>query len=122
MFLVQLQAYRQEYGFNGIYLIPVHLYGPGDNFDLETSHVIPALIRKCVSAKQDDQPKIVAWGTGRATREFLYVEDEAEAIVTATEKYEKHDTINIGSGQEISIRDLVYLIKELVGYGGEVEW
>ncbi len=122
MFLVQLQAYRQEYGFNGIYLIPVNLYGPGDNFDLETSHVIPALIRKCVSAKQDDQPKIVAWGTGRATREFLYVEDAAEAIVTATEKYEKPDPINLGSGQEISIRDLVYLIKELVGYGGEVEW
>ncbi len=122
MFLVQLQAYRQEYGFNGIYLIPVNLYGPGDNFDLETSHVIPALIRKCVSAKQDDQPKIVAWGTGRATREFLYVEDAAEAIVTATERYEKPDPVNLGSGQEISIRDLVYLIKELVGYGGEVEW
>jgi GDP-L-fucose synthase len=122
MFLVQLQAYRQEYGFNGIYLIPVNLYGPGDNFDLETSHVIPALIRKCVSAKQYGQPKIVAWGTGRATREFLYVEDAAEAIVTATERYEKPDPINLGSGQEISIRDLVYLIKELVGYGGEVEW
>ncbi len=122
MFLVQLQAYRQEYGFNGIYLIPVNLYGPGDNFDLETSHVIPALIRKCASAKQDGQPKIVAWGTGRATREFLYVEDAAEAIVTATERYEKPDPVNLGSGQEISIRDLVYLIKELVGYGGEVEW
>jgi GDP-L-fucose synthase len=122
MFLVQLQAYRQEYGFNGIYLIPVNLYGPGDNFDLETSHVIPALIRKCVSAKQDGQPKIVAWGTGRATREFLYVEDAAEAIVTATERYEKPDPVNLGSGQEISIRDLVYLIKELVGYEGEVEW
>lgn len=122
MLLVQLQAYRQEYGFNGIYLIPVNLYGPRDKSDLETSHVIPALIRKCVEAKRQNLPKITAWGSGKATREFLYVEDAAEAIVTASEKYEKADPVNLGSGQEISIFDLVHLIKDIVGYKGEVEW
>lgn len=122
MLLVQLQAYRQEHGFNGIYLIPVNLYGPRDKSDLETSHVIPALIRKCVEAKRQNLPKITAWGTGKATREFLYVGDAAEAIVTAAEKYQKADPVNIGAGQEISIFDLVNLVRELVGYKGEVEW
>ncbi len=122
MLLVQLQAYRQEYGFQGIYLIPVNLYGPRDNFDLETSHVIPALIRKCVQARQSGQSHITAWGTGRPTREFLYVEDAAEAIVRAAEVYEKAEPVNLGSGEEISIRDLVMLIKELVGYEGEIIW
>ena len=122
MLLVQLQAYRQEYGFNGIYLMPVNLYGPRDNFDLESSHVIPALIRKFVEAKQNGSAKVVAWGTGKATREFLYVEDAAEGIVTAAEKYGKEEPVNIGSGQEISILDLVLLIKDLVGFEGEVEW
>jgi GDP-L-fucose synthase len=122
MLLVQLQAYRQEYDFPGIYLIPVNLYGPRDNFDLESSHVIPALIRKCVDAKKQGLSKINVWGTGRATREFLYVEDAAAAIVTAAEKYEKPDPINLGSGEEISIRELVHLIKDLVGYTGTVEW
>ncbi len=122
MLLVQLQAYRQEYGFNGIYLIPVNLYGPRDKSDLETSHVIPALIRKCVEAKSQNLSKITAWGSGKATREFLYVEDAADAIVTASEKYEKADPVNLGAGQEISIFDLVYLIKNIVGYKGEVEW
>ncbi|HJZ13422.1 MAG TPA: NAD-dependent epimerase/dehydratase family protein, partial [Acidobacteriota bacterium] len=119
MLLVQIQAYRQEYDFRGIHLIPVNLYGPGDNFDLEDSHVIPALIRKCYEGKLARTPKIAAWGTGAATREFLYVEDAAEAIVIAAEKYEKPDPVNLGSGKETSIRDLVYLIKELVGYEGE---
>jgi GDP-L-fucose synthase len=122
MLLAQLQAYRQEYGFNGIYLIPVNLYGPRDNFDLETSHVIPALIRKCVEARQSAAPKIVVWGTGQATREFLYVEDAAEAVILAAEQYDKPLPVNLGSGQEISIRDLVAVIKDLVGYQGEVEW
>jgi GDP-L-fucose synthase len=122
MLLVQLQAYRQEHGLNGIYLIPVNLYGPRDKSDLETSHVIPALIRKCMEAKKQNLPKITAWGTGKATREFLYVEDAADAIVTAAEKYQKSDPVNIGAGQEISIFDLVHLVRELVGYQGEVEW
>jgi GDP-L-fucose synthase len=122
MLLVQLQAYRQEHGLNGIYLIPVNLYGPRDKSDLETSHVIPALIRKCVEAKKQNLPKIMAWGTGKATREFLYVEDAADAIVTAAEKYQKSDPVNVGAGQEISIFDLVHLVRELVGYKGEVEW
>ena len=120
--LVQLEAYRQEYGFNGIYLVPVNLYGPLDSFNLETCHVIPALIRKCVEAKRSGAPRLVVWGTGQATREFLYVEDAAEAIVLAAEKYSQLDPINLGSGQEINIRDLVDLIKDLVGYQGEVVW
>lgn len=122
MLLVQLQAYRQQYGFNGIYLTPVNLYGPRDNFDLETSHVIPALIRKCWEAKERGVAEITVWGTGRATREFLFVEDAAEAIVTAAEKYEKEEPVNLGSGAEISIRDLVELTRTLVGYQGSLRW
>src|ERR1700676_4504312 len=122
MLLVQLQAYREQYGFNGIYLTPVNLYGPRDNFDLETSHVIPALIRKCIEAKQTDAPEIVAWGTGNATREFLYVEDAAEAIVLAAEKYSKPDLVNLGSGEEISVRDLLEMIRTMVGAKGAVRW
>jgi GDP-L-fucose synthase len=122
MLLVQLEAYRQEYGFRGIYLIPVNLYGPRDNFDLETSHVIPALIRKCVEAKRAGAPQLVVWGTGQATREFLYVEDAAEAIVLAGEKYDGAAPMNLGSGQEVSIRDLVEMIQAMTGYAGEVVW
>jgi GDP-L-fucose synthase len=122
MLLVQLQAYREQYGFNGIYLTPVNLYGPRDNFDLETSHVIPALIRKCIEAKQTDAPEIVAWGTGNATREFLYVEDAAEAIVLASEKYSKPDLVNLGSGEEISVRDLLEMIRSMVGTRAAVRW
>src|ERR1700726_833340 len=122
MLLVQLQAYREQYGFNGIYLTPVNLYGPRDNFDLESSHVIPALIRKCIEAKQTGAPEIVAWGTGNATREFLYVEDAAEAIVVAAEKYEKAEPVNLGSGQEISVRDLMEMISTMVGARGVVRW
>jgi GDP-L-fucose synthase len=122
MLLVQLQAYRQQYGLNGIYLALVNLYGPRDNFDLETSHVIPALIRKCWEAKQARADQVEAWGTGTATREFLYVEDAAEAIVLATEKYEKPDPVNLGSGEEISIRDLLEQIRSLVGYEGSIRW
>lgn len=122
MLLAQLQAYRGEYGLNGIYLIPVNLYGPGDNVDLHTSHVIPALIRKCEEARVAGSPAITAWGTGEATREFLYVEDAADAIVAAAERYEKPDPVNIGSGEEISIRHLLAMIKDLVGYKGEIVW
>jgi len=122
MLLVQLEAYRQEYGFRGIYLIPVNLYGPRDNFDLETSHVIPALIRKCVEAKRAGAPQLVVWGTGQATREFLYVEDAAEAIVLAGEKYDGAAPMNLGSGQEVSIRDLAEMIQAMTGYAGEVIW
>lgn len=122
MLLVQLQAYRQQYGLNGIYLTPVNLYGPRDNFDLETSHVIPALIRKCWEAKETHAAEILAWGTGSATREFLYVKDAAEAIVLAAEKYSKPDLVNLGSGEEISIRDLLERVRSLVGYEGAVRW
>jgi GDP-L-fucose synthase len=122
MLLVQLQAYREQYGFNGIYLTPVNLYGPRDNFDLESSHVIPALIRKCIEAKESNAPEIVAWGTGNATREFLYVEDAAEAIVLAAEKYSKPDLVNLGSGEEISVRDLLTTIRTMVGARGAVRW
>ncbi len=122
MLLVQLQAFRQQYGLNGIYLVPVNLYGPRDNFDIETSHVIPALIRKCWEAKQARAAEILAWGTGNATREFLYVEDAAEAIVLAAEKYAKPDLVNLGSGEEISIRALLDRIRALVGYDGAIRW
>jgi len=122
MLLVQLQAYRQQYGFNGIYLLPVNLFGPRDNFDPEYSHVIPAIIKKFVDAKHQGDKKIVAWGTGEATREFLYVEDAAEGIVLAAERYNKPDPVNLGAGEEIKVRDLVYLIKELTGFEGGVEW
>jgi GDP-L-fucose synthase len=122
MLLVQLQSYRSQYGFNGIYLIPVNLYGPGDNFNPAHSHVIPAIIRKVVEAKNEGLDKIEAWGTGDASREFLYVEDAAEGILLATEKYNKPDPVNLGSGKEISIRDLVTTVADLAGYQGEVVW
>jgi len=122
MLLVQLQAYRQQYSFNGIYLLPVNLYGPGDNFNPEYSHVIPALIKKFVDAKHKGEKKIVAWGTGEVSREFLYVEDAAEAVLLAAEQYDKPEPVNVGSGEEIRVRDLVYMIKELVGFEREVQW
>ena len=122
MMLVQAQAYRQEYGFNGIFLLPVNLYGPGDNFDPRSSHVIPALIKKCVDARRAGDPEIVVWGTGQATREFFYVEDAAQAIVLATEQYDKPEPVNIGAGFEISIRELTELIVELTGFTGRVVW
>jgi GDP-L-fucose synthase len=122
MLLVQLQAYRDQYGFNGIYLTPVNLYGPRDNFDLQSSHVIPALIRKCIEAKQTGAAEIEAWGTGNATREFLYVEDAAEGIVTAAEKYAKPELVNLGSGEEISVRELLEMIRSLVGASAKVRW
>ncbi len=122
MMLVQSQSYRQQYGFNSIFLLPVNLYGPGDNFDPRSSHVIPALIKKCVDAVQQGGEEIIVWGSGAATREFFYVEDAAEAIVLATEKYDKSDPVNIGAGFEISIRDLVALIVELTGFRGRIVW
>jgi GDP-L-fucose synthase len=122
MMLVQSQAYRQQYNFNSIFLLPVNLYGPGDNFDPNSSHVIPALIKKCVDAKRKGDKEIVVWGTGAATREFFYVEDAAEAIVCATENYNKSEPVNIGAGFEISIRDLTKLIVELTGFTGEITW
>jgi len=122
MMLVQSQAYRQQYGFNAIFLLPVNLYGPGDNFDPGSSHVIPALIKKCIDAIEKRENEIVVWGTGNATREFFFVEDAAEAIVLATESYNKSDPVNIGSGFEISIRDLVGLIVELTEFKGKITW
>ncbi|MEW6192555.1 MAG: GDP-L-fucose synthase [Bacillota bacterium] len=122
MLLVQAQAYRQQYGFNAIYLLPVNLYGPRDNFDLETSHVIPALIRKCVEAKEQGESQIEVWGTGSPTREFLYVEDAAEGILLATERYNGAEPVNLGSGQEISIKELVALIARLTGFAGQITW
>jgi GDP-L-fucose synthase len=122
MMLVQAQAYRQEFDFNAIYLIQTNLYGPSDNFDLESSHVIPALIRKCVEAKEEGKGFIECWGTGAATREFLYVDDAAQGIVAAAERYDGADPVNIGSGEEVSISDLVALIAELVGFQGEIRW
>jgi len=122
MLLVQSQAYRQQYGFSSIYLLPVNLYGPGDNFDPEFSHVIPALIKKVCDAKERGEKHVVAWGSGKVSREFLYVEDAAEGIVLATEKYTKSDPVNLGTGFEISIKDLAGLICELAGFDGEIEW
>lgn len=122
MLLVQSQAYREQYGFNSIFLLPVNLYGPGDNFDPASSHVIPALIKKCVNAKEKNLDHITVWGTGKATREFLYVEDAAEGIVLATEKYNSSEPVNLGAGFEISIKDLVTLIVELTGFDGEIRW
>jgi len=122
MMLVQAQAYRQQYGFNAIFLLPVNLYGPGDNFDPRSSHVIPALIKKCVDAVDRNDPEIVVWGTGGATREFFYVEDAAKAICLATEHYDKPEPVNIGAGFEISIRELVGLIVELTGFQGRIVW
>ncbi len=122
MLLVQSQAYRQQYGFNSIFLLPVNLYGPGDNFDPASSHVIPALIKKCFEAKERGDKQIVAWGDGSPTREFLYVEDAAEGIALAAECYNKSEPVNIGSAFEISIRDLTTLIARLVGFEGEIVW
>ncbi len=122
MLIVQAQAYRQQYGFNAISLLPVNLYGPRDNFDPETSHVIPALIRKCFEALDEGRDHIVVWGTGSASREFLYVEDAAEAIVLATERYDKPEPVNIGSGMEITIRELCALIMRMTGFQGRVVW
>jgi GDP-L-fucose synthase len=122
MLLVQAQSYRQQYGFNAIVLFPVNLYGPRDNFDLETSHVIPALIRKCVEAKEAGRSRIEVWGDGSPTREFLYVEDAAEAICLAAERYDGSEPVNVGSGMEISIKDLVQTIARLVGFKGEIAW
>jgi len=121
MMLVQSQAYRAQYGFNAIYLLPVNLYGPRDNFDLESSHVIPALIRKCVEAKEHKDEQIVLWGDGSPTREFLYVEDAAEGIVLATERYNGSEPVNLGTGEEISIRDLAQMIAGEVGFSGSNE-
>jgi GDP-L-fucose synthase len=120
--LVQAQAYRMQYGFNAIYLLPVNLYGPRDNFDPESSHVIPALIKKMVDAKLEGRDEVVVWGTGKVSREFLYVEDAAEGILLATEKYDKPDPVNIGVGKEITINDLVYLIAKFTGYTGKIVW
>ena len=122
MLLVQSQAYRQQYGMNSIFLLPVNLYGPHDNFDVESSHVIPALIRKCAEALDRDRAEIVLWGDGSPTREFLYVEDAAEGIVAAAERYDSPEPVNLGSGMEISIRDLAQKIAELVGFRGRIEW
>jgi GDP-L-fucose synthase len=120
--LVQLQAYRQEFGFPGIYLIPVNLYGPRDNFDLDSSHVIPALIRKCLDAMDRGEDSIEVWGTGTPTREFLYVEDAADGIVAAAERYEGSQPVNLGTGREISIRNLATLIADLTGFRGRFIW
>jgi GDP-L-fucose synthase len=120
--LVQAQAYREQYGLNAIYLLPVNLYGPGDNFDPASSHVIPALIKKCVEAVEEGLPFIEVWGTGEPTREFLYVDDAAEAIVLATENYNGPEPINLGSAREISIKELVHLIAKETGFTGEILW
>ncbi len=122
MLLVQAQAYRQQYGFNAIYLLPVNLYGPGDNFDPRSSHVIPALIKRIADAKKTGQDQIVVWGTGTASREFLYVEDCAEGVILATEKYDKPGHVNIGANREIKIKDLVKAICKLMDYKGKIVW
>jgi GDP-L-fucose synthase len=122
MLLVQAQAYRQQYGFNAIFLLPVNLYGPRDNFDPASSHVIPALIRKCLEAQDRGEKEIIVWGDGSPTREFLYVEDAAEGILLATEKYNGPDPVNLGSGSEISIKDLAEMIARLTGYKGKLVW
>lgn len=122
MLLVQSQAYRQQYAFNSIFLLPVNLYGPGDNFDSKSSHVIPAIIKKCVDAIEDGKDEIVVWGTGKASREFLYAEDAAEGILLAAEKYNKPEPINIGAGSEISIKELVERIADLTGFNGRIVW
>ena len=122
MLLVQSQSYRDQYGFNSIFLMPVNLYGPGDNFDLSSSHVIPALIKKCLDANESNRDEITVWGTGKPTREFLYVEDAAEGILLACEKYNMSEPVNLGSGFEISIKDLAKLISELTDFKGKVIW
>jgi GDP-L-fucose synthase len=120
--LVMAQALRSQYGFNAVYLLPVNLYGPGDNFDPEDSHVIPALIRKCVEAAETGQPEIVVWGTGTPTREFLHVRDCARGIVAGTMLFDGAEPVNLGSGEEVSIGELVGLIAEMTGYSGQVRW
>jgi dTDP-glucose 4,6-dehydratase/GDP-L-fucose synthase len=120
--LTQSKAYRKQYDFNSIYLMPVNLYGPRDDFDLETSHVIPAIIRKCIEAREQGDESITAWGTGEPTREFLYVKDAAEGILDATEAYNQSVPVNLGSGSEISIQDLIELIAEQTDFDGEIEW
>jgi GDP-L-fucose synthase len=122
MLLVQAQAYREQYGFNALYLLPVNLYGPGDNFDLQTSHVIPALIRKCIEAQERGEDQIIVWGDGSPTREFLFVEDAAEGILLASEHYDESQPVNLGSGQEISIKELVHTISQLTGFTGKLVW
>jgi GDP-L-fucose synthase len=122
MLLVQAQAYRQQYGFNAIYPLPVNLYGPRDNFNLDTSHVIPALIRKCVEATERGDQQVILWGDGSPTREFLYVEDAARGLVLAAERYNGPEPFNLGSGQEIRIKDLAELIARLTGFEGELVW
>jgi GDP-L-fucose synthase len=122
MLLVQSQAYRQQYGFNSIYLLPVNLYGPGDKFDLEASHVIPATIIKFLNAVKNGDRVVEAWGTGKASREFLYVEDAARAVVMAAERYNKPDPVNIGAGREISIKELYMTVARLTGFKGEIRW
>lgn len=122
MLLVQGQTYRQQYGFNAVYLLQVNLYGPGDNFDLESSHVIPAMIRKFYEAKRRNEPTVTLWGTGKPSREFLYVEDAARGIVAATEQYDLGNPVNLGSGQEITIKKLAETISKLVGYKGKIAW
>ena len=122
MLLVQLQAYRAEYGFNGVFVLPVNLYGPGDNFDLETGHVIPAMIRKFLEAKTAGAPEVVLWGDGSPTREFLYVEDAADGILAAAERYDGAEPVNLGSGEEISIRDLAARVAKETGFAGAVRW
>ncbi|NMC12968.1 MAG: GDP-L-fucose synthase [Chloroflexi bacterium] len=122
MLLVQAQAYRDQYNFNAIYMLPVNLYGPRDNFNLETSHVIPAMIRKCIEAQECGEEQVVLWGDGSPTREFLYVEDAAEGIVMATERYNGREPFNLGSGMEISIKDLAEMITRLTGYNGRLVW
>lgn len=122
MMLVQGQAYRQQYGFNSIHLLPVNMYGPGDNFDPKSSHVIPALIKNFVEAREKKKPEVVVWGTGQATREFLYVEDAVKGIILAAEQYESGEPVNLGSSYEISITELVKKVKKVVGYEGKVVW
>lgn len=122
MMLAQVQAYRDQYGFNGIFLLPANLYGPGDNFDLETSHVIPALIRKCVTARREGAQFIEAWGTGDVSREFLYVEDCADAVLRAAARYDEPLPVNLGNGREVFINDLVLTIARLTGFTGEIRW
>ncbi len=122
MMLVQAQAYRQQYGFNAVVLFPVNLYGPGDNFDMETSHVIPALIRKCVEAKERGDDRVVLWGDGSPSRDFLHVDDAARAIVLAAEHYNGSEPVNVGTGHEITIQTLAELIAEAVGFSGRIVW
>jgi GDP-L-fucose synthase len=122
MMLVQSQAYRAQYGFNSIFLLPLNLYGPRDNFDPKSSHVIPALIRKFIESKDRSDEEVICWGTGKPTRGFLYVEDATEGILLATEKYNKSDPVNLGTDLEISIKDLAELITKLVGFKGKIKW